>query len=84
MDVFAFPVSEYLLKIAKTIHHHEHQVVIGRIASGDQFIDDKKHALSIQSEFKALACEMEGAAIAQVCYVNKVEFVVALYLTKVS
>lgn len=39
-----------------------------RIASGDQFItrgEDKRH---IVETFGAWACEMEGAAIAQVCY----------------
>ncbi|MBE6582138.1 MAG: 5'-methylthioadenosine/adenosylhomocysteine nucleosidase [Ruminococcaceae bacterium] len=46
-------------------------VVSGVIATGDKFIasdDDKK---SIVDNFSAIACEMEGGAIAQVCYVNK-------------
>lgn len=46
-------------------------VVSGVIATGDKFVasnDDKK---SIIDSFSAIACEMEGGAIAQVCYVNK-------------
>ena len=43
----------------------------GVIASGDQFVDtgDKKNW--IKETFSAIACEMEGQAIAQVCYVNR-------------
>lgn len=48
--------------------------VIGIIASGDQFIVDKKQKEYITEQFKAIACEMEGAAISQVCYVNKIPF----------
>lgn len=46
-------------------------VISGVIATGDKFIasnDDKK---SIVDSFSAIACEMEGGAIAHVCYVNK-------------
>lgn len=44
----------------------------GVIASGDAFIadDDKKN--EIAKTFNAVACEMEGAAIAHVCYMNDV------------
>ena len=49
---------------------------IGVIASGDQFINSKKKKEYIKSTFNAIACEMEGAEIAQVCYVNKVPFCV--------
>ena len=48
----------------------------GIIASGDQFISSKAKKQLIVEEFKAIACEMEGAAIAQVCYVNKLPFCV--------
>lgn len=47
-------------------------VVSGVIATGDKFVasnDDKK---AIVDSFSAIACEMEGGAIAQVCYVNNV------------
>ena len=49
---------------------------MGVIASGDQFINDKQKKNYIKRTFNAIACEMEGAAIAQVCYVNKVPFCV--------
>ena len=49
---------------------------IGIIASGDQFINNKEKKDYIKNTFGAIACEMEGAAIAQVAYVNKVPFCV--------
>lgn len=48
----------------------------GVIASGDQFVSDGVKKAWIADTFGAIACEMEGAAIGQVCYVNKVPFAV--------
>ena len=49
---------------------------IGRIASGDQFIADLDSKHRIQTLFNPLCCEMEGAAIAQVCYFNHIPFLI--------
>ena len=46
----------------------------GIIASGDKFMADANEKALINKEFNAIACEMEGASIGQVCYVNKVPF----------
>lgn len=46
----------------------------GVIASGDKFISDKEEKLQLNKSFNAIACEMEGASIGQVCYVNQVPF----------
>ncbi len=48
----------------------------GVIASGDQFVSDATKKAWIADTFGAISCEMEGAAIGQVCYVNKVPFAV--------
>ncbi|MBR4039692.1 MAG: 5'-methylthioadenosine/adenosylhomocysteine nucleosidase [Clostridia bacterium] len=48
----------------------------GVIASGDQFVASAERKAFIVDHFKAIACEMEGAAIGQVCYANKVPFCV--------
>ncbi len=48
----------------------------GVIASGDQFIASAERKAEIVSRFGAIACEMEGAAVGQTCYVNKVPFCV--------
>lgn len=47
---------------------------VGTIASGDQFISDAGKKRWIKDIFSAKACEMEGASIGQVCYVNNVPF----------
>ncbi len=47
---------------------------VGTVATGDQFIGTIEDRFSIHERFGAVACEMEGGSIAQVCYVNKVPF----------
>ncbi len=46
----------------------------GTIASGDQFLSDPEKKAWIRHAFGAMACEMEGAAVAQAAYINKVPF----------
>jgi len=48
----------------------------GRVCSGDQFISSDEQKSRIVSEFGGLCCEMEGGAIAQICYQNGVPFVI--------
>lgn len=50
--------------------------VKGIIASGDQFVCTPEKKEFIKSNFGAIACEMEGAAIGHVCYLSGVPFVV--------
>jgi adenosylhomocysteine nucleosidase len=50
-------------------------VAVGEIASGDQFIASPEIGRSIKSRLPACLCvEMEGAAVAQVCYEHNVDF----------
>lgn len=49
---------------------------MGRIISGDKFVANKDEVISLKKEFNGLAVEMEGAAIAHTCYLNKVPFVI--------
>ena len=49
---------------------------IGTIATGDQFIASEQSKQRIVADFNAISCEMEGGAIAQVCYLAKVPFAV--------
>lgn len=48
----------------------------GVIASGDQFVASRERKDFITATFGAIACEMEGAAIAHVATVNAVPFAV--------
>ncbi len=51
-------------------------VKIGVIASGDKFVTDISDKNFIREEFKALCVEMEGASVAQVCLINKIDFLI--------
>lgn len=44
----------------------------GRVASADRFVRDSEEKKFIAETFGALCCEMEGAAIAQTCFLNGV------------
>ena len=48
----------------------------GRVCSGDQFISKTEQKEKIISDFGGMCCEMEGAAIAQACYLNDTPFVI--------
>lgn len=50
--------------------------VNGRIISGDQFINSKEKIKELRDVFNADAVEMEGASVAQVCYLFNTPFVV--------
>ena len=51
-------------------------VIEGRICTGDQFISTKEQKEKIISSFGGDCCEMESGAVAQVCYLNHVPFVI--------
>lgn len=49
---------------------------VGRVASGDIFVAENFLKRQITERFDAACCEMEGAGIAQTCYLNKIPFVI--------
>ena len=51
-------------------------VSFGRVLSGDVFVADKARKDWLVSEFNGKCTEMEGAAMAQVAYINNVPFLV--------
>lgn len=64
--------DRYLVSLAKK----DADAVSGVIASGDIFCTEYWMGDKINKKFKALCVEMEGASIAQVCYLCKVPFLV--------
>lgn len=51
------------------------KVIIGDIASGDQFISNVEKINEIKNELPSVVCvEMEGAAVAQICYEYEIPF----------
>lgn len=49
---------------------------VGTIATGDRFVCSMTEKERIVDEFDAIACEMEGGAIAQVAFINRTPFAV--------
>ena len=71
-----FKGDKGLIQSLKNIKLENTKIITGTIASGDIFCTDPKMKEKIKTKFNADCCEMEGAAIAQVCYLNKVPFIV--------
>ncbi|MBS5940021.1 MAG: 5'-methylthioadenosine/adenosylhomocysteine nucleosidase [Clostridium sp.] len=78
LDTFDFKCDEALVKASLEACEEikEINTFSGRIISGDQFISSVEKIQWFEKEFNAMACEMEGASIAQVCYLNNIPFVV--------
>lgn len=79
MDMQFFEADKWLVEIATRAAEGirgEHKVYVGRIASGDQFVSSMKVKEEIYTNFTAYCAEMEGAAIAHTCFLNKIPFVV--------
>lgn len=78
LDTFSFKCDEGLVKVALDACEEisEINTFSGRIVSGDQFISSVEKIKWFEKEFNAISCEMEGASIAHVCYLNNIPCVV--------
>ncbi len=79
MDVLSFKADKYLIEMAVKACRTavpELGVHIGRVVSGDQFVSDKDKKAMITDTFHGFCTEMEGAAIEQVAYLNRLPYVV--------
>lgn len=78
MEESFFKADKGLVDMARDIAKDvdEYQIIFGRIASGDQFISSEEKKKVIADTVGGLCAEMEGAAIAQACWLNKVPFLI--------
>ena len=79
LGVKEFPADERLLALAEEACREANPDIStfkGRVASGDQFIDSKEKKNWIHDTFDAYCTEMEGAAVAQAAYLNKVPYLI--------
>ena len=78
LDVQAFPADEKLRRLAFEVSEaiRPGHTKMGRVATGDQFVSSQALKDRIIADTAAKCTEMEGAAIAQVAYVNRVPFVI--------
>lgn len=71
--------SKLIARMEKTVaelQNTEFKMKVGTIASGDIFCTEEKMRDKIRTKFNADAIEMEGAAIAQVCHLDDIPFIV--------
>ena len=76
MKDYIFECDKQLVKYVEQSRFESREIYCGRIVSGDRFVDDAKYAHFIRDHFGALACDMEGAAVAQVCHINQKPFLI--------
>lgn len=69
------------IKVDKKLLNMFDDVYKGVIATGDKFIQEKEEKKAINKQFGALCIEMEGASIAQVCFLDKVPFLIIRSIT---
>ena len=77
INIVEIPAAKALCDtVVSTAIEQGNRAIAGIVASGDQFINNASRKTFIRDTFGAVCCEMEGAAIGQVCYVNGVDFVI--------
>lgn len=83
LDTVSFPADEKLISLAEKTYAEgvkegklHRKMIRGRIATGDLFVNSSIKKNGISAMCSPACVEMEGAAIAQVCYLNKVPFVI--------
>ena len=79
LSVSSFPADEELIALAKQAAEEtegDFHVMVGRVASGDQFISTQEGRDRIRKNVKGDCAEMEGAAIAHACWLNRIPFVI--------
>lgn len=75
-----FKADEKLISLAceacENIKDEGFKFDTGMIVTGDQFVEDSNVVARLRADYNAFCTEMEGAAVAHVCVLNKVPFVV--------
>ena len=73
INIIKFPCDEAVSeKLCRCIEMSGGKFIRGTVASGDCFVAQPEKKAYLSETFDAAACEMEGAAIGHVCYVNNV------------
>lgn len=79
IDVLAFPADRAMIEAAVTAckkTNPDIHVLTGLVVTGDQFISNRATKDRLVSVFHGDCAEMEGAAVAQVAYLNNLPFVI--------
>ncbi len=81
MHTSVFDADEKMIKAAEEAFAQsesakKYKLIRGRVASGDQFISYAEQKERIEEICSPACVEMEGAAIAHACFLNKIPFVI--------
>ena len=77
LDVLKIPCDPQMVSaLEQAVRAQGCRYQVGTIASGDAFLHTTEQKERIVRQFGAIAGEMEGASIGQVCYLNHIPFVV--------
>ena len=79
VDTLSFPADKGQIQLAEACCREVNPDIhtfVGRVVSGDQFISDKEKKEWLVKTFSGYCTEMEGAAIAQACYLNGIPFLI--------
>lgn len=80
METVYFDTDTALLDIARTVCAENKNVRLGRMVTGETFIEDDLRD-QINEKYSPLSVDMETAAIAHVCYVNQIPFIAIRSIT---
>lgn len=76
-ETSVFQADSNLIELAKSASKDfEGRTKVGRILSGDQFIASRELVAELYKSLQGTCTEMEGAAVAQVCHLNGIPFVI--------
>ncbi|WP_270172076.1 5'-methylthioadenosine/adenosylhomocysteine nucleosidase [Paenibacillus sp. SYP-B4298] len=77
-EVSDFPADAELIRCAEQVSRRlfDGRYYTGKILSGDQFIASREAVKELHEQLGGMATEMEGAALAQVCHMNDIPYVV--------
>ncbi|WNS45789.1 5'-methylthioadenosine/adenosylhomocysteine nucleosidase [Paenibacillus sp. MMS20-IR301] len=76
-ETSVFAADPELVRLAEQACRELHRrFVTGIVLSGDQFIASKATVAELREQLDGACAEMEGAAVAQVCHMNGIPFVI--------
>lgn len=78
-DTYLLTVACEILNSMRGVNYHR-----GIIATGDIFCTEIKMSKKINTKFNALCVEMEGASVAQVCYLSHIPFLIIRSISDVT
>lgn len=77
MDMTYFPADRHMLRKAQAAAERlGTKILVGRIMTADLGLGDTQLKAELVETFKGACCEMEGAAVAQTCWLNDIPYLI--------